>query len=289
MYLFVQISYNKRTTCNGEERQALRKYVLLIVAAFCVYISFLTLEKSDYVESGNQYKDPVLFVHGFKGTARSFSTMIARFEERGWGERALTMNVTRTGKLLVREEPFSSERPAFIQVIFENNRSSFDATSTALAAVMQVLKNDYGMERVKIVGHSMGGIVSVKFLQELYDPALHPVTSQLVTIGSPFNGVSGGRWFTQNHGPAVYDLMPGSPALAKIASNHNRFPSETDVLNIAGTGDQVTPLQSALSLKGIVPEDQYRADVLYDKTIDHSGLHETAAVDEKIGAFFDFK
>ncbi|OES44844.1 alpha/beta hydrolase [Domibacillus iocasae] len=267
----------------------MRKYMLLLAAVFLIYVSSLSLEKSDYAVSGNQYKDPVLFIHGFKGTGRSFNTMIARFEERGWGERALTMNVTRTGKLLVREEPFSAELPAFIHVIFENNRSSFDATSTALAAVMQVLRNEYGVERVKIVSHSMGGIVSVKFLQELYDPDLHPVTDQLVTIGSPFNGVSGSRWFTQNHGPAVYDLMPGSPALARIAANHNRFPDGTNVLNIAGTGDQVTPLQSALSLKALVPEDQYRVDVLYDKTIHHSGLHETPIVDEKIGAFFGYK
>lgn len=267
----------------------MRKYGLFLAAALLIYMSFLILEKNDYAVSDNQYNDPVLFVHGFKGTARSFNTMIARFEERGWGERALTMNVTRTGKLLVREEPFSAERPAFIQVIFENNRSSFDATSNALAAVMQVLKTEYGVERVKIVSHSMGGIVSVKFLQELYNPDLHPVTDQLVTIGSPFDGVSGGRWFTQNQGPAVYDLMPGSPALAQIAANHNRFPADTNVLNIAGTGDQVTLLQSALSLKALVPDDQYRFDILYDKTINHSGLHETAIVDEKIGAFFNYK
>ncbi|WP_197076601.1 alpha/beta hydrolase [Domibacillus indicus] len=267
----------------------MRKYGLLLAVALLVFVSFLVLGKRDPVVSDTQYKDPVLFVHGFKGTARSFNTMIARFEERGWGERALTMNVTRTGKLLVREEAFSAGRPAFIQVIFENNRSSFEATSIALAAVMQVLHNDYNIEHVKIVSHSMGGIVSVKFLQDLYDPELHPVTDQLVTIGSPFDGVFGGRWFTQNHGPAVYDLMPGSPALAHIAANHNRFPQETQVLNIAGTGDQVTPLQSALSLKALVPENQYRVDVLYDKMINHSGLHETAAVDEKIGAFFNYK
>ncbi|MCP3761539.1 alpha/beta hydrolase [Domibacillus sp. A3M-37] len=267
----------------------MRKYGLFLAAAFLIYMSFLTLEKSDYAVSGNQYKDPVLFVHGFKGTARSFNMMIGRFEERGWGERALTMNVTRTGRLLVREEPFSADRPAFIHLIFENNRASFDDTSRALAAVMQVLKKEYGVERVKIVSHSMGGIVSVKFLQELYNPDLHPMTDQLVTIGSPFDGVSGGRWFIQNQGPAVYDLMHGSPALAKIAANHNRFPSGTNVLNIAGTGDQVTRLQSALSFKALVPEDQYRVEVLYDKNITHSGLHETAIVDEKIGAFFDYK
>jgi len=197
--------------------------------------------------------------------------------------------VTRTGKLLVRKDSFSAERPALIQLIMENNRASFDDTSRALAAAMQVLKKEYGVEHIKVVGHSMGGIVSVKFLQDLYDPSLHPEVDQLVTIGSPFNGVAGGRWFTQNDGAAVYDLMPGSPALAQITANHGRFPSETRVLNIAGTGDQVTLLQSALSLKAIVPKDQYQLDILYDKTINHSGLHETPLVDEKIGSFFHYQ
>lgn len=262
---------------------------MFLAAALLIYASFLTLEKSDHAVSDSPFSDPVLFVHGFKGTARSFNTMIARFEERGWGERALTINVTRTGKLLVRKDSFSAERPALIQLIMENNRAAFDDTSRALAAAMQVLKKEYGVEHIKVVGHSMGGIVSVKFLQDLYDPSLHPEVDQLVTIGSPFNGVAGGRWFAQNDGAAVYDLMPGSPALAQITANHGRFPSETRVLNIAGTGDQVTLLQSALSLKAIVPKDQYQLDILYDKTINHSGLHETPLVDEKIGSFFHYQ
>ncbi|WP_050180406.1 alpha/beta fold hydrolase [Domibacillus robiginosus] len=267
----------------------MRKYGLFLAAALLIYVSFLTLEKSDHAISNTQFTEPVLFVHGFKGTARSFNTMISRFEERGWGERALTMNVTRTGRLLVRESPFSTERPALIQLIIENNRASFEDTSRAVAAAMQVMRKEYGIEHIKVVGHSMGGIVSVKFLQDLYDPTLHPAVDQLVTIGSPFNGVAGGRWFKQNKGEAVYDLMPGSPALAQITANHAQFPKETQVLNIAGTGDQVTLLQSALSLKAIVPENQYQLDVLYDKTINHSGLHETPLVDEKIGAFFHYQ
>ncbi|OLN21149.1 hypothetical protein BTO30_16570 [Domibacillus antri] len=267
----------------------MRKFGLFLAAAALIYMSFLTLSKNEQAISENQYKDPVVFVHGFKGTARSFNTMITRFEERGWGTRALTMHVTRTGRLLVHEETLIPGKPAFIQVLFENNRASFDDTSHALASVMQVLKREYGIEHVNIIGHSMGGIVSVKFLQELYNPELHPSTDKLVTIGSPFDGVAGGRWFKQNTGPAVYDLMPGSPALSQIAAGHKRFPAETNVLNIAGTGDQVTPIKSALSLKAIVPEVQYRVDVIYDKTIDHSGLHETPIVDQKIGAFFSYK
>jgi uncharacterized alpha/beta hydrolase family protein len=267
----------------------MRKFGLVLAAAVLVYMSFLILSKSDHAVSENQYEEPVVFVHGFKGTARSFNTMIARFEERGWGTRGLTINVTRTGRLLVHEDTHTPDKPAFIQVLFENNRASFDDTAHALASVMQVLKKEYGIERVNVVGHSMGGIVSVKFLQELYDPDRHPVTDKLVTIGSPFEGVAGGPWFTQNSGPAMYDLMPGSPALAQIAAGHPRFPAQTDVLNIAGTGDQVTPLKSALSLKAIVPEKNYHIDVIYDKTIDHSGLHETPIVDEKIGHFFSYK
>ncbi len=267
----------------------MRKFTLFLLAAFFVYASILTLEKSDRAISENQYKDPVVFVHGFKGSAHSFETMIARFEERGWGSKALTVNVTRKGRLLVHEEKILPDKPALIQVVFENNRASFKTTAQALASVMQVLKKEYGIDQVNVVGHSMGGIVSVKFLQELYDPALHPSVSRFVALGSPFNGIANVHWFTLNKGPAVYDLMPGSPALAQIKLNHGRFPPETNVLNIAATGDKVTTLESALSLKAIVPARQYRMDIIYDHTISHSGLHETAIVDKKIGAFFSYK
>lgn len=267
----------------------MRKFALFLLTSILIYTSFLTLEHSEHAVSENQYKDPVLFIHGFKGTARSFDTMIARFEQRGWGSRALTVKVTRNGRLLIHEKTVLPDKPAFIQVLFENNRASFEDTAHSLAAVMQALKKEYGIEQVSIIGHSMGGIVSVKFLQDLYNPELHPATGKLVTIGSPFDGIAGSWWFDQNDGPAAYDLMTGSPALVQIALRHNHFPAGTKVLNLAGTGDQVTTLQSALSLKAIVPKPQYEADVIFDHSISHSGLHETVLVDQKIGAFFSYK
>lgn len=267
----------------------MRKFGLFLASAIFIYASFIALSNNDHAVSEHQYVETVVFVHGFKGNANSFNTMIARFEEYGWGSRALTINVTKTGRLLVQKDTSLPDKPAFIQVLFENNRASFDDTSHALASVMQALKKEYGIDHVNIVSHSMGGIVSVKFLQELYDPLRHPVTDKLVTIGSPFDGVAGGRWFTQNTGPAVYDLMPGSPALAQLVAGQTHFPTETDVLNIAGIGDQVTPVQSALRLKAIVPKKNYRLDIIYDKTINHSGLHETPIVDKKIGHFFSYK
>lgn len=266
----------------------MRPFIALIAVLLSVSLLFFNGTDSPPAESITPYTDPVVFVHGYKGSARSFNTLIHRFEQNGWGEKALMLTVTRQGRLLASEQPVTGNQPAFIQLVFENNRASFEDTANMLASAMQVLRAQYGIESVSIVGHSMGGIVSVKFLQEQWDKSLHPAVEKFVAVGSPFDGVAGGRWFVQNEGPAKYDLMPGSPALAQIASNHHRFPKGLQTLTIAAVGDQVTPIASALSLRGIVPKEQYKAIVLYDPSITHSGLHESPAVDEKIGAFLGY-
>jgi len=261
---------------------------LLMLLLLLAYISFHLSNHSELVRSENRtYTDPpTVFVHGYKGTYNSFNGMLNRFEyDYQWGHRALICKVTKNGNILVHGHiPYDAHR-MFIQVIFENNRASFQETSHWLSEVMHLLKEQYGIQNINIVGHSMGGIISTKFFLEHGHQLSYPKLEKLVTIGSPFRGIEQTSYFKVNSGRAAIDLKPGSKALQKLWEESKHFPPEAKVLAIAGKGDQVVSIQSALSLRKMIPPKNYQEKIVENRQVTHSGLHENREVDHLIGTF----
>jgi triacylglycerol lipase len=103
---------------------------------------------------GTVTKNPIVFVHGWNGSASNFNTMISRFKANGWTDKELWT--------------------------FSYNSSQCINTS---AAQLQTFVNNVlaqtGATRVDIIAHSLGGLVSSR--------ASIPV-SQTVALGSPFQG-----------------------------------------------------------------------------------------------------
>ncbi|MED1420840.1 alpha/beta fold hydrolase [Bacillus smithii] len=261
---------------------------LLSLLLLLAYISFQLLNRSEPVNSQNQtYIDPpTIFVHGYKGTYNSFNGMLNRFEYNyHWGHRVLICKVAKNGHVFVNGHIPNDSHRMFIQVVFENNRASFQDTSHWLSEVMLLLKERYGIENVNIVGHSMGGIISTKFLLDHGNQLRYPKVEKLVTIGSPFLGIDQSSYFKVNSGPAALDLKPGSKALQDLWRKSNHFPPDVKVLAIAGKGDQVVNISSALSIRRMVPRHNYQDKIVQNVQVTHSGLHESTEVDHFIGTF----
>jgi uncharacterized alpha/beta hydrolase family protein len=261
---------------------------LLTLLLLLAYISFQLLDRSEHVSSQKEtyIHPPTIFVHGYKGTFNSFNGMLNRFEyDYHWGHRVLICKVTKNGHLFVHGHIPDGNHRMFIQVIFENNRASFQDTSHWLSEVMLFLKKRYGIDNVNIVGHSMGGIISTKFLLDHGNQFRYPRVEKLVTIGSPFLGIDHSSYFKVNSGPAAVDLKPGSKALRKLWEKSKHFPPGVKVLAIAGKGDQVVNVSSALSIRKMVPPKNYQQKIVENMQVTHSGLHESREVDHFIGAF----
>lgn len=92
-----------------------------------------------YFEAGPQDGQPVLFVHGFGGTARNFTLNIGPLAQAGF--RVVAPELWGMGR---------SAKP--------RGRYSLDRWVDQLIGLMDSL----GMERVHVVGHSMGGAVAVR-------------------------------------------------------------------------------------------------------------------------------
>ncbi|MCM3740493.1 alpha/beta fold hydrolase [Oceanobacillus luteolus] len=226
---------------------------------------------------------PTVFVHGYKGTVNSFGNMLQRFEnEYKYGVVGMTYFVNADGSLHTQHLARSNGKPLFIQVVFENNRTSFAETTNYLANVLHNLKSTYQIDTVNLVGHSMGGIVSLKYIME-YDGKAYPRVEKLVTIGSPFAGIFDPNYFITHTDRGAEDLKMDSLALRMLHTS--TFPEHVKVLSIGSTGDAVAVPESVAQLRKIVPSSQLKEVMLEDETLGHSALHEHAGVDQLIYRF----
>ncbi|WP_245976817.1 alpha/beta fold hydrolase [Oceanobacillus arenosus] len=227
--------------------------------------------------------DPIVFIHGYKGTENSFGYMLDRFEkEYQWGNKGLIYYVSANGQLHDYIVNAEKSGPNFIQVVLENNRASFTQSTDYLATVMHHLKEKYGIEAVNIIAHSMGGIISMKYIMG-YEGPEYPSVDKLVTIGSPFDGIYSQEYFQINIDEAATDLQPNSLALEML--HNSAFPKDVNVLSIGSTGDAVALSESVAALNRIVPASQLQEKMIRDDELGHSALHESAEVDKLIHSF----
>src|SRR5699024_2386023 len=149
-------------------------------------------------------------------------------------------------------------------------------TTEWLSSVLQHLKEEYAVETVNLVGHSMGGIVSTKFSME-YTSVDYPAVNRLVTIGSPFDGIYDEQYFEINQDPAAMDLAQASPALTELRENN--LPVHIQALSIGSTGDLVPEEESVLAVEEVIPKEQLETMIIEDSMLGHSALHENVTVD----------
>ncbi|OZU89210.1 hypothetical protein CIL03_08240 [Virgibacillus indicus] len=250
---------------------------VMLIGLFAVFY-MPNKAKSEYYSG-----QPTVFVHGYKGTANSFGFMLDRFEnEYNWGKKALVYHVSSQGKIREYNLNKGKTEPAFVQVVFENNRASFEDSARWLSSVLNHMKENYFIDSVNLVGHSMGGIVSLKYLME-YNTEEFPAVNKLIAIGSPFDGIYSEKYFTIHHDAGAEDLKPESAALQLLRKSE--FPANTDVLSVGSTGDTVAVPESVQSLRTIIPKGQLQEIMIEDTTLGHSALHENVRVDKIIHSF----
>ncbi|MFC3040186.1 alpha/beta hydrolase [Virgibacillus xinjiangensis] len=259
-----------------------KKFIIAAAIAFILFAGMLLYKPTKPV-SDIHHGNPTLFVHGYKGTSNSFGHMLHRFEdEYGWGKKGLVYYVTSNGRVRDYHLSKGREEPMFVQVIFQDNRASFEDTTRWLASVTTHLKENYHANEINLVGHSMGGIVSLKFLQD-YEGEEYPDVDRFIAIGSPFDGIYSQKYFQIHHDEAATDLKPGSLALELIQKNG--FPPGTEVLNVASTGDSVARPESVQSIRTVIPGNKYNETMIVDEELGHSALHENEQVDWMIHSF----
>ncbi|MFD1038295.1 alpha/beta fold hydrolase [Virgibacillus byunsanensis] len=266
-----------------------RKHIIGLTTLCTIIICVLVMTnfpKETKSELEINTSNPTVFVHGYKGTHNSFGSMLGRFEEEyKWGNKAIVYRISKQGDLRRYNLNKGKREPAFIQVIFEDNRANFIDTTQWLSKVMNDLRVAYHIDTVNLVGHSMGGIVALKYLEEYQHSERFPMMDKLITIGSPFDGIYSETYFQLNRDPATIDLRQDSSALQLLQKNKQSIPNRLRVLNIGSTGDLVATPQSVQALRTIIPSDQLEEVMIKNDDLGHSELHENKEVDYLIHKF----
>lgn len=265
---------------------------LLLITGFSLLLLHHTSSNKNSLP--NESRIPTIFVHGFKGTSKSFNTMLNRFENNYyWGKKTMVCRVSHSGHVFISGGIPKNQKHPFIQIVFENNRATIQNTTDNLKDVMKILKHRYGINDIYAVGHSMGGLVLTNYIEQTSKQKRYPKVKKLITIGSPYKGIERKAYYKNpnNTGPAVKDLKPNSSALQTLVDHKETFDANIKVLSIAGVilnskhGDGVVSQPSALGIQDIVHSNQLKTKVVNDINATHSGLHEHQTVDRYIGEF----
>src|SRR5699024_3567781 len=127
---------------------------------------------------------------------------------------------------------------------------------------------------------SMGGIVSMKFIEEkLNQSDDYPIVQKYIAIGSPFDGIYQEGYFDVHQDAGAIDLMPNSQALESLYAKGDTFPEHIEAMSIASTGDMIAAPKSVSTIENIIPDSQLEKVLIEDKDLGHSDLHESEKVD----------
>jgi uncharacterized alpha/beta hydrolase family protein len=249
-----------------------------------IIIGALTLLSSAApVKTKTELTQPTVFVHGYKGTFYSLHFMLDRFENMyEIGSKILIYYVEENGEIQEYHLNKNNSGAQLVQVVFEDNRAGFEDTTGWLADVLASMKNNYGVDSVNLTGHSMGGIISLKYALQ-YQSEDFPDVNKFIALGAPFAGIFSQEYFRIHHDAAAEDLKPDSAGLQLLETG--TFPENTQVLNIGSTGDPVALVESVQALERFIPEEQIEEIIIEDEELGHSHLHESGQVDKIISSF----
>ena len=132
---------------------------------------------------------PIILVHGVIDNHTIFSLLRRALMRRGFG-RTISLNYS----------PLTDD---------------IRRVARRLGRLVEAVCRETGYERVHIVGHSMGGLISRYYVQRLGgDARVHT----LVTLGTPHQGSSPARLVPHN---VARQLRPDSPIVAELAEPAN--------------------------------------------------------------------
>ncbi|MFC4772269.1 alpha/beta fold hydrolase [Enterococcus hermanniensis] len=235
---------------------------------------------------------PTVFIHGYGGTVNSFGGMIQRLEKAGETKKELVITVEADGTLQVEGQLNQEKVNPSVQVLFAANQDNEWNQTEWIYTVLKYLKQA-GADQVNLVGHSMGGVSSLRYLTTYGQPTDASNVQRLIAIGAPFND------FTDTATEQTVDeLLQNGPSqqssrYTDYRSGVTNIPVTTTFLLIAGkaddqaTSDGTVPLTSALAPYALLKAhgNQVTEQIFTGQQAQHSQLHENSAVDKAVIKF----
>ncbi len=259
-----------------------KKILILIAALLLVLVlSFLGIQsyRARVLNNVAVHKSdtPTIVLHGSGGNYLSLGPMTIRLAQHDLAQRAMTIRVDKAGNLDVHQYRALKNNP-LILVLLKDNKNPIGGQK-ALSDIMKRLYKDYGVRRVNFIGHSMGGGIMFRYLEQ--PQANTPKVLKFVSLSVPYLGF--GKY-----------MGPNSPYFQDMVKNKNNLPKDLRILNMVGNvngrnSDTQVTVHSALGLKTLTDGQikQYQAKVIAGNfwTASHFMIHENPNVDKMIAEF----
>lgn len=272
--------------------------ISLFALSGCQTTKINTTEVSDKEKTAESSKViekttiPTLFFHGYSGTENSFKGMLRRLEKNQQAVKELVLTVGTDGQIQATGDLSGKADNPMVQVLFEDNKNNEWNQAEWIKSCLLYLKENYGIDKVNIVGHSMGGVSALRYLGTYGQDTSLPQVQTLTAIGAPFND------FVDDSAQSLTDELAKGPA---VVSNRyqdyqqmiGNIPITTRFFLIAGQLDETdlsdgtVPLNSALAVYALLKQrgNEIEEKVVTGENASHSMLHENQEVDQLVSRF----
>lgn len=233
---------------------------------------------------------PTVFIHGYGGTINSFGGMIQRLSSERKTTKEMLITVQSDGSLKVDGDLSKKKDNPSIQVLFTANKDTEWNQTEWIYTVLKYLKQQ-GVEQVNLVGHSMGGVSSLRYLTTYGQPNDASTINKFISIGAPFND------FTESS-ESIDDVLRNGPSVkaGRYIDYQNgiaNVPNKLPILLLAGKINQETvtdgtvPLHSALATFSLLKDHRnpIKYQIFTGPNAQHSQLHENLNVDKTVADF----
>lgn len=234
---------------------------------------------------------PTLFFHGYGSSSHAEEQMVNSLKKRGANNTVIKANVSPTGHVSLSGKLPSKVKDPIVEVNFENSReANYSVDGKWVKNVVIALQKRYGMQRMNMVGHSMGNMDIMYYLLANANNKKLPKLCKQIDIAGHFNGILG--YSKIDNSPVDVEGKPENMDVAYqgLLPLRNKYPNkQVKVLNIYGNigngTDGRVSNNSSKSLKYLL---NGRALSYQEHEIDgvsHSKLHENKEVDNLLYKF----
>ena len=231
-----------------------------------------------------------LFFHGYGGTKHSMGGMIQRLSSRYQATHTLDLTVNTDGTIQTSGTFEQADKPVLINVLFADNKNNEWNQAEWIYQSLQFVKAQYHVEKVNVVGHSMGGVSLFRFLETYQNQGELPTVEHFISIAAPLN-----EFLDTSNEQSVDGLLQQgptqiSPRYQDFQNNIANFPKNVQVSLFAGQlsasdlSDGTVPLTSALAVNQLLSSQQIPVETFVFKGVlaQHSALHANQKVDKRI-------
>lgn len=231
-----------------------------------------------------------LFFHGYGGTKHSMGGMIQRLCSSYQATHTLDLTVNTDGMIQSSGRFEQTVKPVLINVVFADNKNNEWNQAEWIYQTLQFVKSQYHVEKVNVVGHSMGGVSLFRFLETYQNQGELPTVEHFISIAAPLN-----EFIDTSHEQSLENLLQKgptkiSPRFYDFQKNIVNFPKHVQVslfggqLTASDLSDGTVPLTSALAVDQLLSSRQISVETFIFKGIlaQHSALHANQKVDKKI-------